>query len=69
MEITLFLQGISIKPLVRFLQINLQEEKDLKLVEEINTHVSYSYFYNLSSSWKLGFMQGWINDRLKGKVM
>lgn len=69
MEITFFLQGISIKPLVRFLQINLQEEKDLKLVEEINTHVSYSYFYNLSSSWKLRFTQGWINDRLKGKVM
>lgn len=34
------LQGISIKPLVRFLQINLQEEKDLKLSEEINSHVS-----------------------------
>lgn len=36
---TVFVQGISIKPLVRFLQINLQEEKDLKLSEEINTHV------------------------------
>lgn len=36
---TVFVQGISIKPLVRFLQINLQEEKDLKLSEEINSHV------------------------------
>lgn len=26
---------------MRFLQINLQEEKDLKLSEEINTHVSH----------------------------
>lgn len=43
------LQGISIKPLVRFLQINLQEEKDLKLSEEINSHVSrgiYQYTEN-----------------------
>lgn len=43
------LQGISIKPLVRFLQINLQEEKDLKLSEEINSHVSrgiYQYTKN-----------------------
>ncbi|XP_061185799.1 Na(+)/H(+) exchanger beta-like [Saccostrea echinata] len=36
---TVFVQGISIKPLVRLLQIKLQEEQDLKLVEEINTHV------------------------------
>ncbi|XP_062601142.1 Na(+)/H(+) exchanger beta-like [Saccostrea cucullata] len=36
---TVFVQGISIKPLVRLLQIKLQEEQDLKLVEEINSHV------------------------------
>ncbi|KAK3095369.1 hypothetical protein FSP39_013836 [Pinctada imbricata] len=37
---TVFVQGISIKPLVKLLRVKLQEEKELKLSEEINSHVT-----------------------------
>lgn len=60
-------QGISIKPLVRFLQINLQEEKDLKLSEEINTHVSHDipeYVYTARGIYST-FDRGIINYKCK----
>ncbi|KAJ8310371.1 hypothetical protein KUTeg_012236 [Tegillarca granosa] len=37
---TVFVQGISIKPLTKLLRVKLQDEKILSITEEINSHVT-----------------------------